>query len=630
MAQEVEVKVKVQTSEATSSVERLGSSFNKLDSSVTKAREKTTDYGKQLLNSSQITSKLSQVTGGMSDAFVNAVKGIDLTNLSLKGLKGAIMSTGVGVLVILIGELITILADFFDSEKESEKAVNDLTSALDEQSKAFDDVTESAKFNLEINTKYAKANGASKEELKKMNDAYLASEKKRIDEELKLLEMEHLAVLENDKLIEEDRQKALEKVTSNMEKLMDMRVKNIRDTQMAEADNYAQQKEAEKQATEKANEKRKADAEKRKQERIQQLNALKNLEKKYADDLENLADKTEQQKLDRQKERALEELDLVKLSAKEKAKARELIEADFRQKQIELDKAHADKVLALQQKLEDDKASLIAKTDDEKLALSQEKAMKQLEVDLTNINATETEKENARRLLRETFDQQNKELQLQKDEEKRAEEVAKIELELENDQISFEAKKQLILDREALLLEDQTLTESEKARIHKESVDAQNKIDEEQYNLKMQLLRGTSDALAQASDIIGKETGAGKALAVASALMNTYQGISAGVKLGYPQAIPAVAMATMTGFSAVKNIMAVKVPKSGGSGGNSPISTGSASAPSFNVVGQSGANQLAQSIGGQMNRPIQAFVVGQDVTTQAGLNRSIVQNATLG
>lgn len=69
---------------------------------------------------------------------------------------------------------------------------------------------------------------------------------------------------------------------------------------------------------------------------------------------------------------------------------------------------------------------------------------------------------------------------------------------------------------------------------------------------------------------------------------------------------------------------------SAGGGGSMPSGGGSASAPSFNIVGQGGANQIAQTIGGQMQQPLQAFVVGQDVTTQQGLNRGIVQNATLG
>ena len=629
MAQEVEVKVKVQTSEATSNIDKLGESFNKLDSNVKKTQEKTVDYGKQILNSGQLTSKLSQATGGLSDAFVGAVKGIDLTNLSLKGLKGAIMSTGVGLLVIALGELITIMADFFSSEKKSEEAVNSLSRALDEQSQAFDRLSESNKFNHDISQKYAKADGATREQLKKANDEYYKEEAKLINEELALLEKQHLAILRNSDLSEEDMEKALEKHNARLDERKRAKEKNSRDERNAEADYYAETKQLEKQASDKAAEKKKADGEKAKQLRDQQLSALKNLEKKYADELENLQDKTEQQKLNRQKERALEELDAIKLSAKEKAKARELIEADFRQKQLDLDKAHADKVLALQKKLEDDKASLQATTDDQKLALSQEKAMKQLEVDLANINATETEKENARKLLKESFDLQNAEAKAQKDEATRNEEIAKLELQLEDDTVSFEEKKQLILDREALLLQDKSLTESEKLRIEKESAEASKKLDEEQYNSKMALLGKTSEALSMASDVIGKETGVGKTLALASALMNTYQGISAGVKLGYPQAIPAVAMASLTGFAAVKNIMSVKVPKGGGGGSGNAISAGTPSAPSFNVVGPSGANQIAESIG-KNTQPVKAYVVGGDVTTQQGLNRNIVQNATLG
>lgn len=630
MAQEVEVKVKVQTGEATSNIDKLGESFNKLDGNVKKTQEKTVDYGKQILNSGQLTSKLSQATGGLSDAFVGAVKGIDLTNLSLKGLKGAIMSTGVGLLVIALGELITIMADLFNSEKKSEEALNSTTRALEEQSKAFDEARQSAQFYSELSIQYAKANGESKDQLRKKTLQYIEDERLAIEQQIENIMKLHYATLENDDLEDEARKKAFEKIDADLQAQFDLKVKNNRSKIKANADFYTEDKQAEKEATDKANEKKKADGEKAKQERQKQLDTLKNLEKKYADEIENLADKTEQQKLNRQKERALEELNAIKLTAKEKAKARELIEEDFRKKQLELDKTHADKVLALQKKLEDDKATLTATTDEQKLALSQEKAMKQLEVDLANINATETEKENARRLLRETFELQNKEAKTKKEETDREEEIAKLELQLEDDTISFEDKKQLILDREALLLQDKTLTESEKLKIEKESKDASKKLDEEQYNAKMELLGKTSEALSSASDIIGKETGVGKTLAIASALMNTYQGISAGVKLGYPQSIPAVAIASLTGFKAVKNIMSVKVPKGGGGGSGNSISAGTPSAPSFNVVGQSGANQIAQSIAGKNTQPLKAYVVGQDVTTQQGLNRGIVQNATLG
>jgi len=82
------------------------------------------------------------------------------------------------------------------------------------------------------------------------------------------------------------------------------------------------------------------------------------------------------------------------------------------------------------------------------------------------------------------------------------------------------------------------------------------------------------DSLAAATAIFGEN----KALAVASALMNTYEGISAGVKLGYPMAIPAVALAAATGFMAVKNIL--KTNKDGGGGGGSSATGASASTSS--------------------------------------------------
>ena len=64
----------------------------------------------------------------------------------------------------------------------------------------------------------------------------------------------------------------------------------------------------------------------------------------------------------------------------------------------------------------------------------------------------------------------------------------------------------------------------------------------------------------------------------------------------------------------------------GASGANSP--TGAPPAPTFNVVGNSGVNQIAQTLGQQ--QPIQAYVVANQVTTQQALDRNIVTNASLG
>ena len=53
-------------------------------------------------------------------------------------------------------------------------------------------------------------------------------------------------------------------------------------------------------------------------------------------------------------------------------------------------------------------------------------------------------------------------------------------------------------------------------------------------------------------------------------------------------------------------------------------------APQFNVVGQGGINQLAQSIGSQFSQPVRAYVVGGDVTTSQQLERQRVRTATFG
>jgi hypothetical protein len=85
-----------------------------------------------------------------------------------------------------------------------------------------------------------------------------------------------------------------------------------------------------------------------------------------------------------------------------------------------------------------------------------------------------------------------------------------------------------------------------------------------------------------------------------------------------------------TTAAAIRNINAAQ-PTGGGS---PPAAITSPSAPSqppqFNIVGQGGVNQLAQSIGGQFNQPIRAYVVGGDVTTSQQLQRQRVRTATFG
>jgi len=105
-------------------------------------------------------------------------------------------------------------------------------------------------------------------------------------------------------------------------------------------------------------------------------------------------------------------------------------------------------------------------------------------------------------------------------------------------------------------------------------------------------------------------------------------------------AIPVIALNNIsTGIGIAANIAATSKALSSLGGGGAPSSSGAGgvtggggapAAPSFNVVGQSGANQIAQSIAGQNQQPLKAYVVSNDVTTGQSLDRNIINNASIG
>ena len=116
------------------------------------------------------------------------------------------------------------------------------------------------------------------------------------------------------------------------------------------------------------------------------------------------------------------------------------------------------------------------------------------------------------------------------------------------------------------------------------------------------------------------------------------KGISATLKAGFPANIPLlVAYAGQAAGIISAIVSATKKAKSsvGSIGSSASISTPIAQSaptsqpPAFNIVGASGTNQLAETIAGQNERPIKAFVTSQDVTTAQSLERNIVEGASI-
>jgi hypothetical protein len=155
--------------------------------------------------------------------------------------------------------------------------------------------------------------------------------------------------------------------------------------------------------------------------------------------------------------------------------------------------------------------------------------------------------------------------------------------------------------------------------------------------------------LGNLATILGKESAAGKAAAIANATISTFQSATDSYKslAGIPIIGPALGFAAAgaavaSGFAQVKSITATKIPTLAGKsapsvGGGTPSAPSISAPPSvpslppaFNVVGASGTSQLADAIGGQSQQPIQAYVVSNDVTTAQEMDRNIVTGASIG
>ena len=232
-------------------------------------------------------------------------------------------------------------------------------------------------------------------------------------------------------------------------------------------------------------------------------------------------------------------------------------------------------------------------------------------------------------------DKINKDLEIQKENEKAQTEIQKIELEKE--------RKIAELDR-------LKATEEEKANIiafyDGKITDAKDKNEEKQKRLKeirtKQTLGDAKNTFNQIAQLAGEDSKVGKAFAIASATISGVEGVQNAYTTAQKSPIttffPAypVVSAGLAAAVAVKNIATIKKQDPSGRGASAspqrPTGTPPAASipPAFNVVGASGTNQLADAIGGQTQQPIQAFVVSSEVTSAQELDRNIIDDASIG
>lgn len=216
-------------------------------------------------------------------------------------------------------------------------------------------------------------------------------------------------------------------------------------------------------------------------------------------------------------------------------------------------------------------------------------------------------------------------------------------------------------------IDDQEAAE-EKERADKKLEDDKLRLEEEK-RIEAERIATREKTFATAVQLAGEETKLGKMLLLAKQLILAKEFImdakasilkakkaatDAGVKAAEagvevsgsvakaantappPFNIPFILTAIATGasiISAVKSAVSATKAAAGAAGGSiatpsSPTIT-AAQAPAFNIVGATGTNQLAQTIAGQQQQPIKAFVVANDVTTAQSLERNTIQGASI-
>jgi hypothetical protein len=200
----------------------------------------------------------------------------------------------------------------------------------------------------------------------------------------------------------------------------------------------------------------------------------------------------------------------------------------------------------------------------------------------------------------------------------------------ENEDLKAIAADELLTNEERLAAIEEL--NARKILSDKEAADARVKIAQAESDGKMQALEAYSQLLSSISNLAGRETAAGKALAVAATTIDTYVAAFRAYKEGFKIdptgtfSIISAAAAAATGIAAVKNILSVKVP-GGGGGGSLPNVAAPQTRPSSGFTMLGNENPLRTISEGEK---VKVFVTESDITNSQNKVSSIQAKATIG
>ena len=205
----------------------------------------------------------------------------------------------------------------------------------------------------------------------------------------------------------------------------------------------------------------------------------------------------------------------------------------------------------------------------------------------------------------------------------------------ENDKKDADKQQELLVESNknglGKMLTDKAVAFTKGLELTKQNADAEKLIDAEKLETKKAQITESMVAMSQLSDFVGRETAAGKALGIATATINTYQGASEALKqkstLPSPFDVIAkvlnVATIIATGIKTVKSIASVQIPGRFGGGGMPTMA-----APMTPELPQAATTNLSrQTINDIGNQAVRAYVIETDVTSNQERMAAIRQRA---
>ena len=632
----------------------------------------TNDLTNDLVSNGGAMGILNNLTGGLAQQFKDSYEAISLSSKGLGGFKKAMLATGVGALVVGIGLLVANfdkIKDFLSGITAESKAARE---ALEKEAEALNQTIAKQTTRLQAVARAYESGALKGENLKnvvddlneKYEDANLELDENNnltedslafIDSQVKAIKIQarNKAILTNIEALYSDELQAQTLIGRQNNKFMVERAKltELLAKQEAGGINSTQANALRKQI---------ASSEKRQKDIAKEISSLT----KQRANIQSAIDK-ETKRLDftefsKPKKRSKDSGKGSGKSAEDIAKEEARIEADRLKKLDEL----KSKIRDAEANKEDEARALQLK----KIREHNEKLLKEAEA--AKLKTQELEDSLNEKVIAKQaeFDRIDEERRKKKDAEDAAiklkqqeEKIKNLEITKDFEELSFQEQRDLIKERQALLLEDKTLTTEQNLALESQFSEAKIEIGKKEIELEAQKTAAKQKAVDDAISLAGAESKIGKALLIlkqglalkemimeakktitfasiasAKSTVAVAEGTAQTAKVGFPQNIPlligyaAQAAGIISAISSATGKAKSAASSLGGGGGSISTPSAPSAPPAFNIVGASESSQLADAIGGQSQQPIQTYVVANDVTTAQSLQNNIVEGATIG